>query len=179
MAEFKPHGTRLVSLPLEDLKSEDLLSALELWRSWCGDRDAPVWADVELSTFPSKLLPMATVVDVVNGGKDFKYRYWGSELSRLFKREETGVLLSEHVVNQSGHIRFSQFWEVVVQIRPLLFMTIFERVEGVMAEKLNLRLPVVDEAGTVDKIISLSVMDRIGIQDFEDLSDHWQAEIAG
>ena len=89
------------------------------------------------------------------------------------------MLLSEHVVNQSGHIRFSQFWEVVVQVRPLLFMTIFERVEGVMAEKLNLRLPVIDDAGAVDKIISLSVLDRVGIQDFEDLSDHWQAEIAG
>ncbi len=179
MAEFKPHGTRLVSLPLEDLKSGDLLSALDLWRSWCGHRGAPVWADVTLSAFPSKLLPMATVVDVVDGGKDFKYRYWGSELSRLFKREETGLLLSEHVVNQSGHIRFSQFWEVVVQVRPLLFMTIFERVEGVMAEKLNLRLPVVDDAGAVDKIISLSILDRIGIQDFEDLSEHWQVEIAG
>ncbi|MEQ9170969.1 MAG: hypothetical protein RLO05_10345 [Rhodospirillales bacterium] len=179
MAEFKPHGTRLVSLPLADLKSEDLLSALDLWRSWCGGRDAPVWADVNLSAFPPKLLPMATVVDVIDGGKDFKYRYWGSELSRLFKREETGVLLSEHVVNQSGHIRFSQFWEVVVQVRPLLFMTIFERVEGVMAEKLNLRLPVIDDAGAVDKIISLSVLDRVGIQDFEDLSEHWQAEIAG
>ena len=179
MAEFKPHGTRLVSLPLADLKSEDLLSALDLWRSWCGGRDAPVWSDVNLSAFPPKLLPMATVVDVIDGGKDFKYRYWGSELSRLFKREETGVLLSEHVVNQSGHIRFSQFWEVVVQVRPLLFMTIFERVEGVMAEKLNLRLPVIDDAGAVDKIISLSVLDRVGIQDFEDLSEHWQAEIAG
>ena len=179
MAEFKPRGTRLVSLPLEDLKSGDLLSALDLWRSWCGNRGAPVWADVTLSAFPPKLLPMATVVDVVDGGKDFKYRYWGSELSRLFKREETGVLLSEHVVNQSGHIRFSQFWEVVVQVRPLLFMTIFERVEGVMAEKLNLRLPVVNDAGAVDKIISLSILDRIGIQDFEDLSEHWQVEIAG
>ena len=179
MAEFKPHGTRLLSLPLKELKSDDLRSALDLWQSWCGDRDAPVWADVSLSAFPPKLLPMATVVDVIDGGKDFKYRYWGSELSRLFKREETGVLLSEHVVNQSGHIRFSQFWEVVVQVRPLLFMTIFERVEGVMAEKLNLRLPVIDDAGAVDKIISLSVLDRVGIQDFEDLSDHWQAEIAG
>jgi len=48
-----------------------------------------------------------------------------------------------------------------------------------MAEKLNLRLPVVDDLGAVDKIISLSSMDRVGIQDFEDLSDHWQAEIAG
>ena len=179
MAEFKPHGTRLLSLSLKELKSDDLRSALDLWRGWCGDRDAPVWDDVSLSAFPPKLLPMATVVDVIDGGKDFKYRYWGSELSRLFKREETGVLLSEHVVNQSGHIRFSQFWEVVVQVRPLLFMTIFERVEGVMAEKLNLRLPVVDETGTVDKIISLSSMDKVGIQDFEDLSDHWQVEIAG
>jgi hypothetical protein len=179
MAEFKPHGTRFMSLPLEELKSEDLLAALELWRSWCGGRAAPLWADVNLSAFPSKLLPMATVVDVLNGGEDFRYRYWGSELSRLFKREETGVLLSEHVVNQSGHIRFSQFWEVVIQVRPLLFMTIFERIEGVMAEKINLRLPVIDEAGAVDKIISFSTMDKIGIQDFEDLSDNWLADIAG
>lgn len=179
MADFKPHGTRLLSLPLEELNSDGLISALDLWRRWCAGRDAPVWGDVDLSAFPPKLLPMATVVDVVDGGKDFKYRYWGSDLSRLFKREETGLLLSEHMVNQSGHIRFSQFWEVVVQIRPLLFMTIFERVEGVMAEKINLRLPIVDEAGDVDKIISLSVMDRIGVQDFEDLSDHWQAEIGG
>ena len=179
MAEFKPHGTRFVSLPMEDIKSKDLKAALNLWQQWCAGRPAPLWRDVDLSAFPAPLLPMATVVDVIDGGKDFKYRYWGSDLSRLFNREETGQLLSEHVVNQSGHIRFSQFWEVVVQARPLLFMTIFEKVEGVMAEKLNLRLPVIDEKGEVEKIISLSTLDRIGILDFEELSEHWKAEIAG
>jgi hypothetical protein len=179
MAEFKPHGTRLMALPLEELQSPDLLAGLALWRSWCHGHPAPLWPQVDLTKFPPRLLPMMTVVDVVDGGKDFKYRYWGSELSRLFKREETGLLLSQHKVSQSGAIRFSQFTEVVAKARPLLFLTIFEKVEGVMAEKRNLRLPVVDAAGVVDKVISLSELDRIGMRDIVGLSDDWFVELTG
>ncbi|MEQ8504513.1 MAG: hypothetical protein RIB80_04240 [Rhodospirillales bacterium] len=168
-----------MTLPLADLKSPDLVKALALWDSWRGDGIAPLWDKIELSRFPPPLLPMTTVVDVLEGGRDYRYRYWGSELTRLFKRDETGNLLSLHSVTQSSDIRFHQFGAVVAEMRPVLFMTIFEKFEGVMAEKLNLRLPTIDGQGQVDKIISLSTLERVGMHSYDDLSEFLYGKTVG
>jgi hypothetical protein len=159
------------------VSSSSLATALSLWESWRGSKKAPTWQDVELYEFPSSLLPMVTVVDVLDDGRDFKYRFWGSELSRLFGREETGLLLSEHAVSESGKIRFSQFKEVISRFQPALFMTIFEKSEGSIAKKLNLRLPIADEPDKVTKIITLSTIQRIGLQNHEILSELWLGEL--
>ena len=179
MSDFKPHGTRLTTIPLEQIDTPEFLRALKLWETWRGIRSAPYWKDVSLVRFPPSLLPLATVVDVIDGGEDYRYRYWGSELTRLFKREETGHFLSSHVVPQSEDIRYRQFNAVVASGRPILFATVFEKFQGVMAQKLNLRLPTTEENSDVDKIISLSVLQRIAMQPNEDLSAFWESEASG
>jgi hypothetical protein len=171
MSEFEPRGIHIKTLPLDSLDSDLLLAALHIWRSWCGSSSAPTWREVELSAFPPPLLPLVTVVDVLEGGRDFEYRYWGSHLTQLFGREETGRKLSERSGSASVPIRESQFREVIGNFRPMLFMTTFEKAHGLLAEKLNLRLPVSDHPEQVTKIVSLSVINRVGLKDYENLKE--------
>jgi len=128
---------------------------------------------VQLYVLPAEVLPLATVVDVLDGGRDFRYRYWGTELSDLFGREETGLLLSKHAVHASGKLRFDQFGRVVAERKPQFYVTVFERTEGVLAEKMNLRMPLCAGDGRVDKILTLSSLRRIGLKMDEDLSAYY------
>jgi len=182
MAVFKPHGVEVKSLPLDAMKSDPLKRALQIWNGWCRDRPAPTWREVDLIAFPPTLLPLMTVVDVLEGGRDYRYRFWGSQLTGLFGRDETGSLLSENTITESGELRMRQFMEVVQEVRPALFVTAFMKTQQVAAEKMNLRLPVCDAPGMVSKIITLSTMMPNQIANTTKLTEHlsllWNGEAA-
>lgn len=172
MAVFSPHGVEVRHLPLDAMTSEPLINAYHIWQGWCRGRTAPTWRDVELVAFPPALLPLMTVVDVLDNGNDYRYRYWGSHLTGLFGRDETGSLLSEHGVKPSGEIRMRQFSEVVREARPTLFVTAFMKTQQVAAEKVNLRLPVCDTPDLVTKIITLSMIMPNQITNTTALAEH-------
>ncbi len=173
MPDTQPGGIGLQHLSIGDVESGPLLDALNHWKDLSAERPAPEWRDIDLARFPPSLLPMAAVVDVINGGGDFRYRYWGSGLTRLFGRDETGSLLSELANAKSSHIRFQQLRQVVAESQPSAFQTTFMESRGLLAAKANLRLPVADQPGEVTKIISLSTVSRINMSSFDDLSDHF------
>ncbi len=174
MGVFKPHGINVARLPLGDLQPEHLAAALSIWRAWCGTRTAPQWRDVDLVAFPPELVSLMTVVDVIDGGQDYRYRYWGSQLTELFGREETGTLLSKHSVAQSGDIRNEQFDAVVHEIAPVLYRTTFMRAEGLAVQKTNLRLPVCDTPDAVTKIISLCTITPNVLNFGDDLAEYME-----
>lgn len=161
MNPFQPQGMQFIAMPLSKLGDGFMAAAFGLWQQWCGDRPAPAWVDIELFMLPPPVLPYVTVVDVIDGGADFKYRFWGTGLTDLFGYDETGNTLSGCRLPHSQVLRFSQFRPVVDDCRPYLFLTLFEQVEGIVAEKFNLRLPIVDKPGEVTKIITFSEIRRI------------------
>ncbi len=173
MQDFVPRGIDCDSQSIDDIDSDDLNGALALWQQWRGGRLAPTWTDVDLPALPATLLPMTTVVDVIDGGRDYCYRYWGSGLTTLFGRDESGTYISSHAVSQSGKLRFEQFNEVVASKTPRVFMTIYAVAEDTHARKLNLRLPVCDGGRLVTKILSLSTMEAPRLGRFENLHAFW------
>lgn len=176
MEKFFPRGIRNRSVPLDGVESDLLARALAIWEKARGTRKAPAWKDIDLMSFPALLLPATTVVDVVDGGRDYRYRYWGTGLTQLFGRDETGTFLSQHPVKDSADLRFYQFNQIVAAFAPILSETVFERAEGMLVRKFNLRLPVADTPDTVTKIISLSDIIRVKLRHHEDLADYWSPE---
>jgi len=171
--DTQPGGIGLQSLSIDQMQPVLLHAALDIWRQWCAERPAPTWRDIDLAGFPPPLVPMAAVVDVIDDGDDFRYRFWGSGLTQLFGRDETGSLLSKHGNARSSQIRFQQLRQVVGAFQPLAFQTTFEKSHGLLAEKTNLRLPVADQPGQVTKIISLSLLHRMDMRDYDNLNDHY------
>lgn len=177
MNNFIPRGIDYDTQSIDDLGSEDLSRALILWESWCDGREAPAWPDIDLPSIPAALLPLTTVVDVIDGGQDYVYRYWGSGLTKLYGRDETGCNLSNLSVSRSRQLRFEQFDRVVATRIPHVFMTAFAEAEKTYARKQNLRLPICDETKTVTKILSLSTMRSPKLGRFDNLHAFLQAKL--
>lgn len=156
MTKVVAQGGNVVELSLEDLTAPNLIQGLVVWTALCGRREAPAWVDVDLVAFPSQLLPKATVVDVVDDAEDFVYRYWGSGLSEVYGADETGRKTSELASVEFRDRRRREMRAVVDGCRPKLFLTELEKSNGVRAQKIILRLPVMDQPGQVTKVISLA-----------------------
>ena len=66
----------------------------EYWQDRRGEREMPARRDISPSTMKSRL-PHILLADVVEEGKDFRYRLVGGELQRYFHGNPTGELMSE------------------------------------------------------------------------------------
>lgn len=75
--------------------SDERLAALHsYWSDKRGTRAMPSRADVDPAELRA-LLPHLLLVDVVDGGQDFRYRLVGTEIERQIGRQVTGRLISE------------------------------------------------------------------------------------
>jgi len=173
---IKLKATKVEELALEAIQSPDMLRMLEIWSGWRAGRDAPEWKDVQLMDIPAPLIPVTACVDVIEGGKDFLHRYWGSGLTELFGRDETGTLLSDYPIASSGMILVGQLQDVVKAAAPKIFVTTLSKDSGVFVHKHNLRLPVMDSPGEVTKIVSVCELERIGMREYDDLTSYWKPE---
>jgi len=68
---------------------------LDQWRKLKTQHFAPSWQQMDLSVLPSDVIPYIRVVDVLDNGEVFKYRFWGTGLSEIFGIERTGQLMHE------------------------------------------------------------------------------------
>lgn len=71
--------------------------AIALHRYWLekrGGRAFPDRSDISPSDF-SRLLPHMTIVEVLDGGRDFRFRLYGSALAAMTGRDRTGEYFSK------------------------------------------------------------------------------------
>lgn len=134
----------------------DLSRALETWKGWRGANSAPSWSDVKLLDLPSKLLPTTIIVDVLECRQDFRFRYWGSGLTPLYGKDLTGLVYSQ--VNAKGFREsgLPQYSHVMNEKKPILYGVLFEQERGLIATRVNLRLPIIDEHSDVVKILTIA-----------------------
>jgi len=166
-------GIKIEPYQFSGLKSPELIAAFDIWKGWCGDQFAPTWDKVKLSEVPPTVLPLTAVVDVIDEGEDFSYRFWGTGLTDLFGCDDTGKRISEHHNPVSREIRITQLKPVLIARSPQLFLTSMEKNGSVFAKKTNLRLPVRDQAGRIEKIISMSEIERLQMSRFDNLRSYY------
>ncbi len=176
MNDIKIKAAKVEEQALDSIRSPDMLRMLEVWSGWCAGRPAPAWPEIHLVDIPAPLIPMTACVDVIDGGKDFVYRYWGTGLTDLFGRDETGTRLSDYPVASSQLILTSQLQAVISAAGPKFFVTTIVKDTGTFAHKCNLRLPIMDGPGAVDKILSVCELERIEMKDHDDLASYWNQE---
>lgn len=172
MADFNSKFTVLnieeTSCEFED--NDPLHGVMTLWTNWSKGKTAPVWQDIELSIIPPIILPQTIVVDVIDGGEDYRYRFWGSDYVRNYGVDETGNLLS--VSLGPGFIEASrnQYSQVIKTKKPCCFKaTILAPHSGIVREKTNLRLPIMDEPNIVTKILTATMFHKATFEQSEKL----------
>lgn len=68
---------------------------LDHWLDKRGGRDCPRWRDIDLPSM-YKHAPNIVVKDAVDGGRDFRVRFWGTAVTEWLRLDATGKLLSEY-----------------------------------------------------------------------------------
>ena len=80
---------------------------LVYWREIAGDRPRPAWTDVNLMDV-YQIAPLIMVRDAVDGGRDFRCRYCGTQLVSVLGMDPTGLLLDEcYMMLQRYHLVLS------------------------------------------------------------------------
>lgn len=128
---------------------------LGFWESCRGTTFAPRWGtDFRLGDLPAEILPNVSVVDVIDGGRRYYYRFWGSNnvVVKGFEMSQKYLDQSpvEDVRRNGGH----QFGVMVRERRPLIFLYESDYRTEVNVGCLTLRVPLSSDGETVDKVTS-------------------------
>lgn len=156
----------VTEISIDALKGDPLGQVFELWKQWAAGRSAPMWRDVDMLALPPELIPQTVVVDIVDGGEDFRYRFWGTGYADHYGIDETGNLLSESIGPSFIEATFKQLHDVMTQNRPVAFeVSIRTTLTHTLQHKVNLRLPIEGTPGNVSKIMTVSHFTAIPIHD--------------
>lgn len=172
MADF---NSKFTVLNVEEISCEfevgnPLRDVMVLWKNWSKGNAAPTWQDIELPAIPPVILPQTLVVDVINGGEDYQYRFWGSDYTRNYGIDETGLLLSESLGPGFIEASRNQYALVTKSKKPCCFIaTIIAPRSGIVQAKTNLRLPIMDEPDTVTKILTATMFHKATFEQSEKL----------
>ncbi len=94
---------------------------LRYWERLRGDRFAPAWRDFDWFEIDPHLIPLFSVVDVGDQGRDFVYRFWGTWHAKMTGQELTGKSVWDIQPAAEGHAVFNQIAETVTARKPVLF----------------------------------------------------------
>ncbi len=140
----------------DSIASDKLRFLLDYWQSLSPDGKAPLASSIDpLRMGPA--LGYVTLVDVVDGGRDFRYRLYGTVIAAVSEFDMTGRLLS--ALNASP---------LVVEFGIATYRAVFRRREAVYVVRApagasitshwhRLTMPLTDDSGAVIRFLSGSV----------------------
>lgn len=105
---------------------------LDYWRSVCGDRVRPKLGDINLMDIYD-ISPVTAIRDAVDGGREFRSRYWGTGLVRALGLETTGKLVCESYPPESAKVLCRRFSLVINQQSPVRAVGVVEAAESRVA----------------------------------------------
>jgi len=131
---------------------------LDYWNRLRGDAFAPRWNDFKLHRLPPNVLPMVVVVDVVEDGPAFVYRFWGTERAMLYGLEGTAKEVRDVLPDYAGSIVVDQYRLTMEARAPLLFRNTYPLKPAETSISITLRLPLSSDGRTIDKLVASSVV---------------------
>lgn len=128
---------------------------LEYWDRGRGTNFAPAFgSEFKLSDLSEDILECASVVDVIDGGKTYKYDFWGTGNVEVKGFDMTGLRLDEAPVPEVSIVGHYQFSEVMKRRYPVAFA--YRAPYRVIShrEQITFRFPLSSNGATIDKIFS-------------------------
>jgi len=143
-------------IPIEALSAAQR-QGLAYWRSLSDPHHLPAIKDFDLLGFPPEVLPTTHIVDVIDGGAEFKYRFWGSGFRDHFGYDGTGMTYAELRPQEIREPVRAATRRIVDERRPLAMMSEFKRgpLHDTQGFQRIIRMPLVSAAGAVDQIVSI------------------------
>ena len=148
-------GYQQWEIPHEALSSQQL-EALAYWQSLASPGNIPTVASFDLLACPAPALPYTHIVDVLDGGREFQYRFWGSGFRNHLGYEGTGKKIADlRPVEIVEPVREANR-RVMRERRGVAMMSEFQRTGGSknMGFQRFLRVPLASADGAIVQIVS-------------------------
>lgn len=147
---------RAYDQPLNDIAAfEDLVIFDEFWRSRRTGAAAPNIVSEDLLELPNRLVPRVCIVDAVDAGTDFRYRFWGTRITEMHHKDFTGRSIREVPPAEFGNLLFRQYSSVFEAGDNAGFIVSFENDRGIRDTFAVSRYPLSSDGSTIDRIISI------------------------
>lgn len=135
---------------------EQPLQLLRMWQNFPGA--LPHASEVRPKLIHNKTLPSMFVLDVIDNGADFRWRLYGTDHSKYFGKDVTGLLMSEAGPLESSTQQHLVFMgECYASRQPILFLTEYSDKLSVRKTTYNIALPLAGDDGEVSRIFGCSV----------------------
>jgi len=142
--------------------SEMQQAGLAYWRSLPRQpgTDMPLASDFDLMNIPARILPTTHIVDVIDGGKDFRYRFWGSGFRDFLGYDGTGMSTASLMPIDIREPVRKAYLDVVKARSPLAMLSEFARGGDVQRQGFQgfqqfIRFPLASRDGNVQQVVSL------------------------
>jgi hypothetical protein len=135
-----------------DIPQPELKFLLSYWQRLRGSETIPHQDQIDAADM-WLALGYIMLLDVVDGGLDFRYRVYGSKIADRSKIDMTGKLLSDFAIAPLTRSFFIAGYRAVMERRePLL--TVHAHAPGItIASTTRLILPLAREAGTISRLL--------------------------
>lgn len=157
---YEGHGNRapriLWAPTPDDLAEPRLRFLIDHWLGLKGEREMPGLREVR----PEEMRPALghiSLQDSVGGGRDFRYRLFGSLVARYHSRDYTGELVSNFAGGAYNAIFYLASSRAVVRRREPLYTETRNPAEGSCETWQRLLLPLADAHGEVARLLIGSV----------------------
>jgi len=148
-------------LETHDIELGAASRVLSYWNAARGGRFAPAWQrDFSLMGLPLDLIPCMTVIDRVDGGQTYFYRFWGTRHVSMKGFEMTGKTVEQTPNKAIQRIATRQLEAVVQRRRPTVFLYKIDYPARHRAAEFVLRLPLSDDGETVNRIVTFQDLDN-------------------
>jgi len=129
----------------------------EIFRYWLERRPpggVPDWSSIDPRTIPHKYLPNLFLYEYVPEGR-FRCKLIGTDLTRIFGRDETGRYLDEILDGTAATERLELFKQTVASGRPVYYRCRMTAARGERRTFSRILLPVSSGGGKIDQIFGM------------------------
>ncbi|MBO6521868.1 MAG: hypothetical protein JJ900_15885 [Rhodospirillales bacterium] len=160
---MKLDDVRIVSrfIDADETPVDYQLAALAYWRERCAGRWAPAWKDVSLADLTNEAIPRASVTDIQENPLTSVYRYWGSELTKVFGKDYTHKTPADVPPRSLGVSQSGGCGRLVQERCPHLEVKEFVTGKGLFGRALVLRMPCSADGEAVTQGINVYYFERL------------------
>ena len=142
-------------------------TALSHWQGLRAGCRCPAWRDLDMMTLPLDIVPWCAVMDVVDGGEDYVFRFFGTARVRLQGRDYTRRSLFEFSAPDMIEKVIGELRAVMDSGAPQLFATTVRtdarRIPDMVYKSLRLSFADADgeDVGTIMTLVDYPSVSRL------------------
>lgn len=153
-------SSRAIEVSYDDArKNPGFADALELHGLWLlMPDDIPHFREIKPSRFGSNILPSMFIMDVADGGRDFRWRLFGTDHAQRFGAEVTGRRMSavaKFDTSACTSLAFAR--KCHDEQAPVFFITEYFDDVKVKKTTCTVALPLKGDDGTIERLFGCSV----------------------